>query len=99
MTNVNASTPLGTRCVFIGPAIQTPERVGTTVTIEVHVAKFSIEQVALAARFGFMADVVVRAESDGQLAATAYSSLIRIDPDSTFDDEPAMTEQPRAVTA
>lgn len=99
MTNVGPSTPVGTACIFIGPAVSTPDRIGTAMTIEAHVKPRSIEQTALLMQFGFLADVIVRAESDGCLAATRYTSLIRIDGDDPDADERIADDQPNEVTA
>jgi len=99
MTNVGPSTPVGTACIFIGPAVSTPDRIGTAVTIEAHIVPQSIEQLALLMQFGFLADVIVRAESDGCLASTAYQCLIRIDGDDPDAGERIADDQPTEITA
>lgn len=99
MTNVGPSTPVGTPCVFIGPAAVTSERIGTTMTIEAHIVPHSMEQLALAMQFGFLADVIVRAESDGRLAATKYIALIRIDGDDPDAGERVTDDHPTELTA
>jgi len=99
MTNVGPSTPVGTACIFIGPAVGTPERIGTAMTIEAHIVPQSIEQMALLMQFGFLADVIVRAESDGRLAATKYTALIRIDGDDPDAGDRIADDQPTEITA
>lgn len=93
MNRVGPDTPIGTLCIFIGRTKSYPERIGTTMRIEQHIVPGSNEQLATRIRFGYAADVVVRALSDGALAVTKYEALVLID-DGDPDAEQRDTETP-----
>lgn len=96
MNRVGPNTPIGMLCIFIGRTKSYPERIGTTMRIEQHIVPGSIEQLATRIRFGYAADVVVRALQDGALAVTKYEALILLD-DGDPDAEQRDTEQPKEV--
>lgn len=98
MKPVGPDTPVGTRCLFIGPTKgEHGKRCGTEVTILVHAHQIRPRAMLLQAKVfaGFIPDVVVRAESDGEEAFMVYSSLMRIEP----DDELTAPERQEAVPA
>lgn len=86
MNTPGPSTPVGTKCLFIGPTSTSPERVGTVVSIFEHLPDDLRQMVC--------ADLIVQADSDGQYAGTLYDCLMLLGPDDP-DGEQRITERER----